>query len=85
MKTIVLNYNVILQKEGKVFVAHVPTLGIADSGESVEEAKRNVQEAIECHVEGLIKTGDSVPPCDTMEVFVSQSQVRITSPFQFAY
>lgn len=85
MKTTVLNYNVILQKEGKVFVAYVPTLGIADSGKTVEEARKHVQEAIECHVEGLIKTGDDVPQCDTMEVFVSQSQVKITSPFQFAY
>jgi predicted RNase H-like HicB family nuclease len=85
MKTTVLNYNVVLQKQGKIFVAHVPTLGIADSGRTVEEAKRNVQEAIECHVEGLIKTGDPVPQADTMEVFVSQSQISITSPFKFAY
>ena len=65
MKTTILRYEVIFRKEGKYFVAQVPTLGISDFGESIEDAKRNVQAAIECHIEGLVKTKTEVPLPDS--------------------
>ena len=46
MKNIILKYNVIIQKEGKHYVAYVPTLGMSDFGKSIEEANKNVHEAI---------------------------------------
>lgn len=60
MKTTVLSYTVIIRKEGKEFVAHVPTLGISDFGASVDAAKKNIQAAIACHIEGLGKTGTAL-------------------------
>jgi predicted RNase H-like HicB family nuclease len=79
MRTTVLKYNVIIKKEGKYFVADVPTLGISDFGKSVEEAKKNVEKAIQTHIEGLIKTKTEVPAPDSSEFYVSQSEVSISS------
>jgi len=79
MKTTVLRYNVIIKKEGNYYVADVPTLGVSDFGKTVDEAKKNVEKAIQTHIEGLIKTGFEIPPPDSSEFYVSQSQVVIPS------
>ena len=85
MKATVLRYEVIFRKEGKHFVAQVPTLGISDFGGAIEDAKRNVEAAIECHIEGLIKTRTEVPPPDTEEYYISHAQVNIPYTVKFAY
>ena len=42
--------------------AYVPDLpGCISTGETLEEAQRNIQEAIELHVEGLLAEGYPVP------------------------
>jgi len=61
MKTTVFRYNVLIKKEGKDYIAHVPSLDISDFGKSVEEAQKHVRQAIAIHLEGLIKTGSEVP------------------------
>lgn len=85
MKTTILRYQVLIKKEGKHYVAYVPTLGISDFGKTVDEARTHVQGAIECHVEGLIKTGSEVPPPDTQDFYISQSEVAIHTAIKFAY
>ncbi len=85
MKTTVLRYNVIINKEDKYYVAYVPTLGISDFGKSVDQAKTNVQEAIECHIEGLIKTNSDVPAPDSKDYYVSQTEVTIPGNIRFAF
>jgi len=55
MKTTALKYNVMIKKEGKYFVAYVPTLGISDFGKTVDDARKNVEQAISIHIEGLIR------------------------------
>lgn len=77
MKTTVLRYQVIIRKEGKNYIADVPSLGISDFGESLEKAKKNVHSAIECHIEGLIKTNTEVPQPDTDDYFISVSEVNV--------
>ncbi|MDP1743259.1 MAG: type II toxin-antitoxin system HicB family antitoxin [Candidatus Amesbacteria bacterium] len=85
MKATVLKYEVIFRKEGKYFVAQVPTLGISDFGETIEAAKRNVQGAIECHIAGLVKTKTSVPFPDTTEYYISHAEVQAPIAIKFAY
>ena len=85
MKTTVLRYNVIIQKEGKNFVAYVPSLGISDFGKTVDLAKKNVHGAIDCHIEGLIKTGFEVPPPDTQEFYLSQTEITVPKGVKFAF
>jgi predicted RNase H-like HicB family nuclease len=77
MKTSILRYHVVIRKEDDAYIADVPTLGISDFGNSPEQAKENVQKAIECHVEGLIKTGTEVPKPDTDDYFISTTEVQV--------
>jgi len=85
MKTTILRYNIIIRKEKKDFIADVPTLGISDFGKTIEEAKKNVQEAIKCHIEGLIKTKTEIPAPDTEDFFISNARVNISKPLRLAF
>lgn len=66
METIVLNYRIIIEPEtdkktGKtVYVALAPTLGVSDWGKSIEQALERITEAIECHLESLVKHGKEI-------------------------
>ena len=85
MQTKILRYQVIIRKEGKYYVAYVPTLGISDYGTSVPAAKKNVHAAIQCHVEGLIKTHSDIPSPDTDEFYISESLVNLSKPVRVAF
>lgn len=84
MKTTLLKYHVIIQKEGSDYIAYVPTLGISDFGKTVSQAKHNTAKAIACHIEGLVKTKTEVPLPDASEFYLSQTEVAIPGNFQFA-
>lgn len=85
MKTNILRYTVVISKEGKDFIANVPTLGIADFGKTIDQAKKNVQEAIACHIEGLVKTKTPVPAPDADDSYISQAEVSIPGKLKFAF
>jgi len=85
MKTKVLKYNVIIRREGKQYIAYVPSLGISDFGSTIHKAKSNVHNAILCHVEGLIKTNSEIPHPDTDEFYISQSTVLVPESTSFTY
>lgn len=84
MNTKVLRYNIVIKKEGKDYIAHVPTLGISDFGKTVTEAKRNVKGAIETHIEGLAKTGTQIPKADRTGFIISQTEVHAPKNAKFA-
>ena len=75
MKKTILSYNVIIKKEGKDFIAYVPTLGISDFGKTLELAQKNISDAIKCHIEGLKKANDEIPTPDSTNYFISQVSV----------
>ena len=85
MKATVLRYNVIIRKEGKDFIAHVPTLGISDFGETMKNVKRNIHAAIECHIEGLVKTKTDVPSPDAEDYYISHVEVSFPNAIKFAF
>lgn len=85
MDTKVLRYNVVIKKEGKYYIAHVPTLGISDFGKTIAEVKRNVKGAIEVHIEGLAKTGTQIPKADTTDFIISQTEVTAPKNAKFAF
>lgn len=63
-------YRTILEPDEKGYHGFVPLLkGVHTWGKTVEETKKNMGEAIRCHLEGLIKD-NIVPPQekDTIEV-----------------
>lgn len=77
MKTSVLRYQVVMRKEGAYYIADVPTLGISDFGKTLELAKKNTKKAIECHIEGLIKTHTEVPKPDGDDYYISVTEVSV--------
>lgn len=55
MKTL-QNFTAIIEKEDGAYVALCPELDVASQGDTVEEAKDNLQEAIELLLEHASKT-----------------------------
>lgn len=48
--------------ENNTYHGFVPVLkGCHTFGDSVEETKKNLEEAIKCHLEGLLKDGERIP------------------------
>ncbi len=67
MKT--LTFRTIIEPDEKGYHGFVPLLrGVHTVGKTIEETKENLHEAIQCHLEGLLKDG-IVPPQekDTVE------------------
>ena len=89
METKVLNYRVIIEPEkmGRktVFNAFCPTLGVADFGNSVEEAFGRIQKLIKFHVESLVADKQPVPLPDTEREFISIARVRVEVPKNIAF
>ena len=43
----------VINKEGKWFVARSVELGVVSQGKTIEEAKKNLQEAVELYLEDM--------------------------------
>ena len=68
-----MRYTVIIEKAENNYGAYVPDLpGCVSTGQTVEETKRNIREAIEFHLEGMREDGDPIPEptsfAETIEV-----------------
>lgn len=91
METKVLNYRILIEKEVSprtkktVYVAYCPKLGISDWGATVEEALAHMQEAIECHVESLMKHKEAVPASDEEMFVVTTANIRVPQAVHIAY
>lgn len=60
MKT--YTYRTIIEPDEKGYHGFVPLLrGVHTAGRTIEETKENLNEAIRCHLEGLIKDGITPP------------------------
>ncbi len=42
-----------IQREEKFFVARCPELGVTSQGKTIEEARKNIKEAIELYIESF--------------------------------
>jgi len=58
-----MRYAVVIEHApGTNYSAYVPDLpGCVSTGDTVEQVSRNIQEAIEFHLEGIRKDGDPIP------------------------
>ena len=62
MKDPIYTFRIMIEKDGKGYHGFVPTLkGVHTCGHTIEETKRNLDDAISCHIEGLLKDGETVP------------------------
>lgn len=86
MQKRVLNYRIIIEPEkmGKktVYNAYCPTLGLADYGDSIDEALKNIQALIKFHIKSLLEDGLEVPTENTTEEVITATTVSIQTAGQ---
>lgn len=61
----------------RCFTAFVPALGIADDGDSVEEAFQNIQKLISFHLESLRKEKQALPEESVSGGFIATARVAM--------
>ena len=67
-----MTYLVVIEPTGTGFSAYSPDLdGCVATGATLEDVRRNMQEAIEFHVEGLRAEGFEVPAPRTQAAFIN--------------
>jgi len=66
-----MKYMIVIEKGESGYGAHVPDLpGCIAAGETREEVVELIRDAIEFHIEGLIETGEPVPPPSSASEFI---------------
>lgn len=87
----IFSYRVFIEKEAyedgsPVYVTHVPSLGISDYGETIEEALANTEKLIKFHIESLVEEGEVVPTSDDItNIIVTTTQVQISPARKLAF
>lgn len=57
-----MRYAIVVEKAGNNYSAYVPDLpGCTATGSTIEETEREIREAIELHIEGMVEDGLSIP------------------------
>lgn len=91
MEKVVLNYRVIIEPDERTgtnepcFTAYCPTLGIADGGDTIEEASASIKEGIQCYLEALIKDGEEIPAPDNIkEGIITSTQITLPKKAKIA-
>lgn len=65
---------IIEQDEDGIYIASCPTLqGCYSQGETIEEAKKNIEEAIRIHIEARQSIGEPVP----VEVLMDEVEISV--------
>lgn len=89
MRTKVLNYRIIVSPDtqtgtGKAgFTAFCPTLGVADDGDTIEEALENVRGAVQFYIDSLVHDKKPVPVDQPQQDIVTTTQVTAPSSLRF--
>jgi predicted RNase H-like HicB family nuclease len=68
-----MRYAVVIEKGPTNYSAYVPDLpGCVSTGQTIDEIRRNLREAIDLQLEGLRRDGENIPPpttqCDYLDV-----------------
>lgn len=70
-------YAIVIEHGGNNLSAYVPDLpGCITTGKTVAEIERNIREAIELHLEGLIEDGEAIPEPQTDVAYVEMLETR---------
>ncbi|MGB9706489.1 MAG: type II toxin-antitoxin system HicB family antitoxin [Microgenomates group bacterium] len=87
MQTKVLNYRVIIKPDKRTgtgescFSALCPTLGIADDGDTFEEALNNLQKLIKFHLECLVKEKEEIPVDEPEKEIITTTKIELSPSF----
>lgn len=88
MERCVLNYRVIIKPDKQTgtgkpgFTALCPTLGVADDGDTIEEALKNVRGAIKAYIDSLIEDKLPVPVDEPEKDIVTTTQINVKGRLQ---
>lgn len=89
MQTTVLNYRIVIEPDQftgtnkPCYTAYCPTLGVADGGDTIEEAIQSVQGAIEAYVDSLVDDGLPVPVDNVDQSLVASAKIEVQGNIQF--
>lgn len=73
------DFTIVIEPDDVGFHAFVPALpGCHSHGDTIDEARANIAEALELHVESLIENGEQVP-VERSPYFVSRLSVPIAA------
>lgn len=90
METKVLNYRIIIEPDTRIgtnergYSVYCPTLGLADGGDTIEEAIENIKKLIAFHIKCLVKEKQSVP-VDSEEEMMLTTKVRVQVDQNFSF
>jgi predicted RNase H-like HicB family nuclease len=90
MQTKVLNYRIIVTPDTQTgtnkpgYTALCPTLGVADDGDTIDEALLNIKKAIQVFVDSLVEDGQPVPVDEPEHDVVTTTQISAPASFRFA-
>lgn len=63
---VAMRYAIVIEKSSNGFGAYVPNLpGCVAAGDSVDEVRQLIREAVELHVQDMRERGETVPPPTT--------------------
>lgn len=66
-----MRYAVVIEPAGSTYSAYVPDLpGCISTGQTVAETERNIQDAIEFHLDGMRDDGEAIPEPRTVCEYV---------------
>ncbi|NIT36684.1 MAG: type II toxin-antitoxin system HicB family antitoxin [candidate division Zixibacteria bacterium] len=71
----VKKFTAVITKEAKWYVAHCLELGVVSQGETLEEARANLQEAVELYIESF---GDEGVPEGSPGAYVYQLEAEVS-------
>ncbi len=73
----VYQFTVVIEPDEGGFHAYVPSLpGCHTFGDTVEEARKNILEAIELHIQSMLEDGEPVP-VEGEPVFITRLSVPV--------
>lgn len=79
MKVDELNLHILIEKEEDIFSAICLELDVATQGNTFEEAKKNIREAIEIYLEDVVESGDEkefIPRAAPIEEWLKYFEVE---------
>ena len=66
-----MRYAIVIERAENNFSAYVPDLpGCVSTGQTLEQVKANIREAIELHLQGLREDGETIPQPTTVSDYV---------------
>jgi predicted RNase H-like HicB family nuclease len=71
------DFTIVIEPDGDSFHAFVPALsGCHSFGDTLDEVRKNIAEAIELHVECMIEDGEDIPK-ETEPYFITRLTVPV--------